>query len=491
MTGKGKVENFDDLDTIDEDQWGEETDSAVASEGGASSPEDALRGAKKKSSGGLLFGLVLISLLGGGSWYAYQNQLIPGLETEKSVSAVSASSSVIEEAIPSSSDSLTSSELQNLPPMPQDSSAPQELDLESAKEEGPASNESDAAGVSADSTSLTGDSDGDGVLTPFPGADVSTSDLQPLEMADGEIREIAPLAEKDGMLAQDPSGQVLAPEVAPGTIASTGSESESLPDVGLSDGQAVDLQTPETENTVVIASESDSLSELDLGKQVDEVLESAETLDGSLDAASSSLADSADLTAEKGGILSQPNDLSSLEQPENSDHSPMAVSESSDKEDLEMVSDGDLAESSALGDLNEQPDQISASEPLASPSPSVSLVPAKDSTGGTSSNSGVQPEAVDVSVDKPEMLAQNPVVPDKKAETSPRKPVVVSKKTTPASSWKLRSAQPGSAILYDSRTGDVKSVEIGDRVAGFGKIKSITKVNGKWVIKGTMGSLSQ
>lgn len=33
MTGKGKVENFDDLDTIDEDQWGEETDSAVASEG--------------------------------------------------------------------------------------------------------------------------------------------------------------------------------------------------------------------------------------------------------------------------------------------------------------------------------------------------------------------------------------------------------------------------------------------------------------------------
>ena len=91
MTGKGKVENFDDLDTIDEDQWGEETDSAVASEGGASSPEDALRGAKKRSSGGLLFGLVLISLLGGGSWYAYQNRLIPGLETEKSVSAVSAS----------------------------------------------------------------------------------------------------------------------------------------------------------------------------------------------------------------------------------------------------------------------------------------------------------------------------------------------------------------------------------------------------------------
>ena len=59
MTGKGKVENFDDLDTIDEDQWGEETDSAVASEEGASSPEDDLRGAKKKSSGGLVLGLVL------------------------------------------------------------------------------------------------------------------------------------------------------------------------------------------------------------------------------------------------------------------------------------------------------------------------------------------------------------------------------------------------------------------------------------------------
>ena len=64
------------------------------------------------------------------------------------------------------------------------------------------------------------------------------------------------------------------------------------------------------------------------------------------------------------------------------------------------------------------------------------------------------------------------------------KPVVLPK-------WKLRSAQPGSAVLYDSRTGGVKTVETGDVVKGLGRIKSISKVNGKWLVDGTQGDVRQ
>jgi intracellular multiplication protein IcmG len=57
--------------------------------------------------------------------------------------------------------------------------------------------------------------------------------------------------------------------------------------------------------------------------------------------------------------------------------------------------------------------------------------------------------------------------------------------------WKLRSARPGNAVIYDSRGREMKTVEVGDSVAGIGKIRSISVVNGKWVVQGSQGKIVQ
>lgn len=76
------------------------------------------------------------------------------------------------------------------------------------------------------------------------------------------------------------------------------------------------------------------------------------------------------------------------------------------------------------------------------------------------------------------------------AKEEPPKQEVLPKKTVIVN-WTLRSAQPGAAVLYDPSTGNMKSVEIGDRIEGIGKIKSIATENGKWVVRGSSGKVSQ
>jgi hypothetical protein len=86
--------------------------------------------------------------------------------------------------------------------------------------------------------------------------------------------------------------------------------------------------------------------------------------------------------------------------------------------------------------------------------------------------------------------------PVKKAEAAPKpvkqapvaeKPV----KVEPPPAWQLRSAQPGSAVIYDADTGNMQNIEVGDKVKGIGRVKSISTLNGKWVVQGTSGSIKQ
>ncbi len=76
------------------------------------------------------------------------------------------------------------------------------------------------------------------------------------------------------------------------------------------------------------------------------------------------------------------------------------------------------------------------------------------------------------------------------AAKKPTKDLEKSKKITPTS-WQLRSAQPGMAVIFDPATGNMQSIEVGDRVQGIGRIQSITIVNGKWVVRGSTGKISQ
>lgn len=80
-----------------------------------------------------------------------------------------------------------------------------------------------------------------------------------------------------------------------------------------------------------------------------------------------------------------------------------------------------------------------------------------------------------------------PKVVEKAAEvvTPKAKPVVQKPR------WTLRSAQSGKAAIASVKTGDIRTIEIGDNVPGLGRIKSIAKKSGKWLVQGTQGSVSQ
>ncbi len=57
--------------------------------------------------------------------------------------------------------------------------------------------------------------------------------------------------------------------------------------------------------------------------------------------------------------------------------------------------------------------------------------------------------------------------------------------------WILKSAQPGQAYISRSGQDDMISVRVGDSVAGIGRVRSVDTENGRWVIEGTEGRISQ
>ena len=57
--------------------------------------------------------------------------------------------------------------------------------------------------------------------------------------------------------------------------------------------------------------------------------------------------------------------------------------------------------------------------------------------------------------------------------------------------WVLKSAQPGKATIADTGSGDLKTIEIGQKVSGLGQILSIQIENGLWVVRGSKKTVSQ
>lgn len=61
-----------------------------------------------------------------------------------------------------------------------------------------------------------------------------------------------------------------------------------------------------------------------------------------------------------------------------------------------------------------------------------------------------------------------------------------------APEWVLRSAKPGQAWVSESGSSEMRSIAVGDILAGIGKIESISlNDQNKWVVKGTRGSITQ
>lgn len=77
-----------------------------------------------------------------------------------------------------------------------------------------------------------------------------------------------------------------------------------------------------------------------------------------------------------------------------------------------------------------------------------------------------------------------------KAESKP----AAQKAPAPAvrKSWVLRSAKPGVALVSEKGSNEMRTVSVGDTLSGIGKVTAITTdAQGRWVVKGTRGSIQQ
>jgi intracellular multiplication protein IcmG len=57
--------------------------------------------------------------------------------------------------------------------------------------------------------------------------------------------------------------------------------------------------------------------------------------------------------------------------------------------------------------------------------------------------------------------------------------------------WVLRSAQRGKAVLSPRGSSDLRTVEVGDTLSGLGRITAIDLENGRWVVRGTQGTVAR
>ncbi len=58
-------------------------------------------------------------------------------------------------------------------------------------------------------------------------------------------------------------------------------------------------------------------------------------------------------------------------------------------------------------------------------------------------------------------------------------------------SWVLKGAQPGRAMVSRPGENDIRTVEIGSVLAGIGQITDISYQDGRWVVTGTKGRITQ
>ncbi len=79
-------------------------------------------------------------------------------------------------------------------------------------------------------------------------------------------------------------------------------------------------------------------------------------------------------------------------------------------------------------------------------------------------------------------------------KTAPRKiqaPKPVSTASASGAGWELRAAQPGRAWVSRPGHREMQGVEVGQTLAGVGRVTAITYQNGRWAVVGTQGQILQ
>lgn len=513
MSGKEKHENFDDdfdLDTIDEEEsWpsenesfsdttqGDQGESSLASEAEA---EDSAEKKKGGSALGKILGaLIVLGLGAGGSIYAYQTGLLPAesvpkqirdllpppspsvsaqqdnqtppvaLASENDTGALSAenqstsdpdTSEIPVDATPSDPALLSSGDM---PPMP-------DANAQASAQEG--------SEISGQDSAVVSDSQ-DEVLTPMPGAsEAKQSDLPPLvESQDGSI-EISEVAEKDGGV--DPVVQSADGEIQTDVTVTQGiSENISNQELPSTDTSAVT-------SAVTPSSEIDQAKD-SLASQEDALLEQTEKTVTEAPQANETVAVLPEATTEEKPEPVTNSQATDLSVPEAQTDMLAAPKEAAAENLPEAIAEETATVSGDAPTVEQNKAQASISPVTkeGTEKPSEESVASNNDTSietPTSPSIPVETQVKETVQEKQQIATLESSAVEKKQV----KPV-----TKPAPKWKLRSAQPGAAVIYDPQSGEMKNIEVGSKVAGIGKVKSISQVNGKWVVKGSAGKISQ
>ncbi len=95
-------------------------------------------------------------------------------------------------------------------------------------------------------------------------------------------------------------------------------------------------------------------------------------------------------------------------------------------------------------------------------------------------------------------VAPKKAAPSAPVKAAPKKTVKATPKAAPVKTvnsqkiqWVLRAAQPGQASIAARGSNELKTVRVGDSVDSLGRVQSITIENGRWVVRGTNGLVSQ
>jgi intracellular multiplication protein IcmG len=77
------------------------------------------------------------------------------------------------------------------------------------------------------------------------------------------------------------------------------------------------------------------------------------------------------------------------------------------------------------------------------------------------------------------------------AEDSPSVAPRAAAPATDSPRWVLRGAQPGQALVARAGQADTQTIRPGDTLPGIGRITAISYQDGRWVVEGTQGRITQ
>ncbi|MEM9469339.1 MAG: hypothetical protein AAF988_04185 [Pseudomonadota bacterium] len=94
-------------------------------------------------------------------------------------------------------------------------------------------------------------------------------------------------------------------------------------------------------------------------------------------------------------------------------------------------------------------------------------------------------------ISKAEKQIQNAKIARSQPSSQSKPQAKTTKKQAPRIIWELKAAQPGKAWIAQKGSNEIKAVQVGDNLAGLGRVQSIENQAGQWVVRGSTQTIRQ